>query len=76
MFPMNNPMMQLMNIARSGGDPTSMLRQIAGANPMAAGVLRALQGKSPAEQRRYAENIARERGINLDDFVRGLGLPL
>lgn len=70
-----NPMMMLMNAARSGGDPSALLRQMAGSNPQAAQVLRLMQGKSPAQLRQTAENMARERGTSIEAVAQSLGLP-
>nr|DAG38957.1 MAG TPA: Protein of unknown function (DUF2802) [Caudoviricetes sp.] len=70
-----NPMMLLMNAARSGGDPSALLMQMAGSNPQAAQVLRLMQGKSPDQLRQTAENMARERGTSIEAVAQSLGLP-
>lgn len=73
---MNNPLMMLMQMAQRGGNPMQMLQQMAGSNPAAQQTLRMIQGKSPAQMRQVAENMARERGIDLNEMARRMGLPL
>lgn len=73
---MNNPLMMLVQMAQQGGNPMQMLQQMAGNNPAAQQTLRMIQGKSPAQMRQVAENMARERGIDLNEMARRMGLPL
>ena len=74
MNPMQNPMMFLLQAARSGNDPMSLLRQMAGQNPQMAQFMQMIGGKSPAQLQQMAENMARERGINLDDMIKNMGI--
>lgn len=69
-----NPMMFLLQAARSGKDPMSLLRQMAGQNPQMAQFMQMIGGKSPAQLQQMAENMARERGINLDDMIKNMGI--
>lgn len=69
-----NPMMFLLQTARSGKDPMSLLRQMAGQNPKMAQFMQMIGGKSPAQLQQMAENMARERGINLDDMIKNMGI--
>lgn len=69
-----NPMMFLLQTARSGKDPMSLLRQMAGQNPQMAQFMQMIGGKSPAQLQQMAENMARERGINLDDMIKNMGI--
>ena len=73
MTPMNNPIAMLLNIARSGGNPMAAMQQMANNNPQMRQAMQMMQGKSPAELQQMAQNIARERGIDLNDFIRNLG---
>lgn len=67
-----NPMMFLLQAARSGNDPMPLLRQMAGQNPQMAQFMQMIGGKSPAQLQQMAENMARERGINLDDMIKNM----
>lgn len=71
---MNNPIMMLIQAAQGGGDPIQILGQMAGNNPMMAKALQMVQGKSPDQLRRMAENMARERGTSPEAILRGLGI--
>lgn len=71
---MNNPIMMLLNIARSGGNPMAAMQQMANNNPQMRQAMQMMQGKSQAELQQMAQNIAKERGIDLNDFLRQMGI--
>lgn len=71
---MNNPLMMLLNIARSGGNPMAAMQQMAQSSPQMRQAMQMIQGKSPAELQQMAQNIAKERGIDLNDFLRQMGI--
>lgn len=74
---MNNPAMQLLNMARTGGGtPMQLLQQMAGQNPQAAQVMRMIQGKNSQQLRAMAENMCRERGTSIEEVARQMGLSL
>lgn len=68
---MNN-LFQLIQLAQSGGNAESMLRQLAGSNPIVAQALKIVEGKTPGEINRIAGNMAKERGMSLEDIKRQL----
>lgn len=65
----NNPVMALMQIARNGGNPLRAIQKLAMRDPRAAQANRIIQGKSPAQLRQIAENMARERGMDLNQIL-------
>lgn len=71
---MNNPLMMLIQAAQNRMDPIQILGQLAGCNPMINQTLKMVQGKSPDQLRRMAENMARERGTSPEEILRGLGI--
>ena len=71
--PINNPLMALMQMARNGGDTMQMIRQMAGKDPRAAQAMQMMSGKNPAQLRQIAENMARERGMSLNDMASQMG---
>lgn len=73
---MNNPMMQVLQLMRNGGNPTALLQQMTGNNPMVSQLMQSMQGKSPDALRQMAMNIAKERGIDLDQFAQQLGMKI
>ena len=73
---MNNPIMALVNAARSGGNPMQLMQQMAMQDPRIAQAQQMMQGKSPQQLRTMAENMARERGTTVQDVARGLGIRI
>ena len=73
---MNNPMMQLASMLRGGKNPQQFLMQMAQNNPQVRQVMQMMQGKSPAELRKMADNIAAERGTTVEDVARQLGITI
>lgn len=72
--PMNNPLMMLVQTMRSGGDPMQLLQKMAGQNPQVAQALKMIQGKNPQQLKTMAENMAKERGVSINDIARQLGI--
>lgn len=73
---MNNQMMQIMNLMRNGGNPMALLNQMTGNNPMVSSLMQSMQGKSPEALRQMAMNIAKERGVDLNQFAQQFGMKL
>ena len=71
---MSNPIFQLANIARNGGNAMQMLQRMAVQNPQAAQAINMIQGKTPQQLQQIATNMARERGTTPQDSARSLGL--
>lgn len=72
-----NPMMMLMNAMRNGQNPMAILQQMAiNNNPQAVQAMRLMQGKNGAQLKQTAENMARQRGMSLEDVARQLGITL
>lgn len=74
MIPMNNPMFQIMNVMRSGGNPAALLNQLAGQNPQVRQAMQMMRGKSPAELQQMAQNMARERNLDLNQLLQQFGM--
>ena len=73
---MNNPMAQLVSAINSGRNPEMLLQQMARTDPRIAQVMRMIHGKSPQQLRDIAQNMARERGVNIEDVARSLGISI
>lgn len=71
---MNNPMMQIMAAMRSGQNPFQMMQRMAMNDPRAAQAMQIIRGKSPQELQQIAQNMAKERNINLDELQRSIGM--
>lgn len=51
----------------------SIMNQIIARNPQAKQLYENLKGKSPAELKQYAENVAQTKGVNLQEFMSSYG---
>lgn len=71
---MSNPIFQLANIARNGGNAIQMLQRMAAQNPQAAQAINMIQWKTPQQLQQIATNMARERGTTPQEIARSLGL--
>ena len=74
MFPMNNPVMMLVQAMNNGGNPMALMQQMAGQNPQIAQALQMMQGKNPQQLEQMARGMAQERGIDLNQMIRQLGI--
>ena len=72
---MMNPM-QLIQLIQGGGNPIQMLNQMSRTNPMVGQVLRMTNGRTPNEMRNMAQEIARQRGVDLNQLAESMGLKL
>lgn len=76
MIPMNSTLFQMINMARNGGNPMHMIQQMARSNPQINQVMQMMNGKSPDQLRQMASNMAKERGMSLEQVAQQLGIPL
>lgn len=74
MAPMNNPVMALVQAMQRGGNPMVLMQQMAQQNPQVAQALQMMQGKSPQQLQQMAQNMARERGVDLNQMLRQMGI--
>lgn len=71
-----NTLGALMSAIRGGGNPMSIMQSMAASNPSVQHFMRMVDGKSPDQLRQMAENVAKERGMDLHDFARQLGITI
>ncbi|MBR4855115.1 MAG: hypothetical protein IKU94_00625 [Bacteroidaceae bacterium] len=71
---MNDPLIAALRIAKSGGNPSELIRQMAGRDPQMRQIMQMISGKNPQQLRQMAENMARERGTTVEKIARDLGL--
>ena len=74
MAPMNNPVFALVQAMQQGRNPMALMQSMARQNPQVAQALQMMQGKSPQQLQSMAQNMARERGIDLNQMLRDLGI--
>ena len=71
-----NPLNEMVRVARSGGNPMMLMQQMASRDPRVGQAMQMMQGKSPAQLRQMCENMARERGIDLNGLAQQLGIRI
>jgi len=69
-----NFLAQMMNLARSGGNPMAVMGQMAQNNPQVAQVMRMTQGKTVSEMETMARNMCRERGTTPEQILQQFGI--
>lgn len=74
MVPMNNPLMMLVQTMNSGGNPMALMQQMALQNPQMAQAVQMMQGKTPRQLEQMARSMAGERGIDINEMIRQLGI--
>ena len=67
----NNPIMQMMGMLQNSKNPLSVMQQLAGQNPQLQQIT---QGKTPQQMQQMAENLAKEKGVNLKEFMKQMGI--
>lgn len=72
----NNPIMQIINMAKSGkGNPMQMIQQMAGQNPQMKQAMDMMNGKDQNQVNEMIANMSKEKGINLSQLASQLGMP-
>ena len=66
---MFNPMEMLQNSNNS----MAVMQKLAGQNPQLQQVMGMIEGKTPQQMQQMAENLAKERGVNLQEFMKQIG---
>lgn len=75
MLPMqNNPIMMLVQAMNNGGNPMALMQQMAGQNPQIAQAMQMIQGKNSQQLEQIARNMAKEKGVDINQMIRDLGI--
>lgn len=70
----NNPIIQILNAARSGGDPSALINQAIQNHPQRQLIQQIVGGKSPEQLMKVAQNMCRESGTSIDEVLGKLGI--
>lgn len=65
-----------MQMAQNGKNPMQMLQQIMGSNPQFNQVMRVINSKDPASMKSTAEKMFKERGVDMEQFAKSMGITL
>lgn len=76
MLQMNNPMISVVNLIRSGKSPVSVLEQLAMSDPRVNQARQMLSGKSERELYQMVSNMCRERGTTPEELARSIGITI
>jgi len=76
MTPMNNPIMQLVQLMQAGKDPGVLIRSLAQRDPRVQQVMQMLDGKTPAQKEQLVRNMCAERGTTVEDLARSMGITI
>lgn len=76
MIPMNNPLLAIAQAMRSGQNPQQLLMNFAKQDARVRQAMEMTRGKTPQQMRQIAENMAKERGLDLNDVARQLGITI
>lgn len=72
MMQMNNALMYLINAARSGANPRTVVQRMAQSDPKMRQFAEIINGKDEKQLEQIARNMANERGIDLDRLAQDL----
>ena len=67
---------QIASAVRNGMNPNRLAMQLAQRNPAVHQAMQAINGKTPEQVRDMAQQMAAQRGIDLDQLTRQLGIKL
>ena len=76
---MNNaPMnpMQLIQMLRNGGNPNQLIAMAAQRNPALRQAMQMVNGRTPEQVRDMAYDLAKQRGVDLNQLAQKLGIHL
>lgn len=70
----NNPIIQMMGMLQNSKNPMAVMQKLAGQNPQLQQIMNITQGKTPQQMQQMAENLAKEKGVNLQEFMKQMGI--
>lgn len=72
---MNNPL-QLLRMIQRGGNPQQLIMQAAQQHPAVQQAMQFMNGKTPQQIQQEVQQMARQRGVDLNQLARQLGIQL
>lgn len=74
MMPMNP--LQAIQALQKGANPNQLMMQLAQNNPAVRQAMQMVNGKTPDQIRDMAQQVARQRGVDLNQLMQTLGIRL
>lgn len=72
----NSPVMQIANLVRTGQNPMGAIQMLSGQSAPILQGLNLIQGKNGQQLETMARNLAKERGIDLNQLASALNLTI
>lgn len=72
----NNPLFQMLNMMRGGGNPQQIINQFVQNNPRMKQAMPFVQGKNPQQLQQTFYNMCKERGIDPQQVAQSVGVQL
>lgn len=72
---MMNPL-QMIRMLRGAKNPMQMIMGLARQNPQLDQVMQMVNGKTPDQMREFATEAARQRGLDISNIARQLGIKI
>lgn len=67
---------EIANAYRHGQNPMTLIGQLAMNDPRAQQAMQIINGKNEQQLQSIAINMAKERGVDINEVARSLGIPL
>ena len=74
MMPMNP--LQAIQALQKGANPNQLMMQLTQNNPAVRQAMQMVNGKTPDQIRDMAQQMARQRGVDLNQLMQALGIRL
>ena len=71
---MNNNIQQLFQAVQNGVNPNAIVMQLAQGNPVFQRALQMTNGKTPEQIYAMAQQMAQQRGVNINQLAQQLGI--
>lgn len=72
----NSPIGKMANLLKSGGNPQALLQQMMGGNNQQFGQISSMiQGKNPNQIGEEIKSMASQRGVDIGELTKALGVP-
>lgn len=72
----NNPMSMIAHQMQRGVNPKLVLSQMARTDPQIAQIFKIIGNKNEAELRQFTQNLAKERGVDLNELAKSYGITI
>lgn len=71
---MNNPMQMIVQMVQGTGNPMQAIMSMSRQNPQMQQAMQMLNGQTPAQMEQTVRQIAQQRGVDLNQIMRQMGI--